>query len=147
MTYIPDMPCDLNSKYSEWKVVFEAIIKEMRVDDTLTLIGHSLGGCFLLKYFSEIQEFPHKIESIHLIAACIEEGDFRAPRNYDFLKSLGIKVHIWHAEDDTIVPFSIGKELSKILSEAQTHFFSAEKCYDHFHKLEYLLELEAEIFG
>lgn len=68
-----------------------------------------------------------QIQQVHLIAACIEAGNFTAPTNYEVLKSLGDKVHIWHAEDDPVVPFETAKELEKILPEARTHFFNAEK--------------------
>jgi hypothetical protein len=52
-----------------------------------------------------------RIKAVHLIAACISEGDFTAPTNYDFLASLRNTVHIWHAEDDDVVPFGVAQEL------------------------------------
>jgi hypothetical protein len=94
-----------------------------------------------LKYFSEEQP-KLNIKEIHLMAACISEGDFTAPTNYDFLASLREKVHIWHAEDDDIVPFAVGEKLSKHLPEAITHFIPKEKAYGHFYTLESLPELE-----
>lgn len=36
------MPNNLNAKYDEWKIVFEAVIKKISPDDEVTLIGHSL---------------------------------------------------------------------------------------------------------
>lgn len=71
-------------------------------------------------------DFPYKIDQIHLLAACISEGDFTAPENYDILRSLGSKVHIWHAEDDMVVPFAIARQLQKELPYAVTHFFGPE---------------------
>lgn len=86
-----------------------------------------------------------QIRAIHLIAACIAEGDFTAPMNYEVLNILGSRVYIWHAEDDPIVPFSIARELEKILPEAQMHFFPASKGYGHFHGIPAFPELEGEL--
>jgi predicted alpha/beta hydrolase family esterase len=136
------MPNKQRALYSDWKMVFEALVEKLQIsEDEIYLVGGSLGGCFLLKYFSEEQP-KLKINEIHLMAACISEGDFTAPTNYDFLASLGDKVHIWHAEDDDIVPFAVGEELSKHLPETVTHFIPKEKGYGHFHTLETLPELE-----
>lgn len=146
--FMPIFPNKLNAKYKDWKIVFEWLISRLGTTHELTLIGSSLGGCFLLKYFSEISEshfLLKSVEKIHLIAACIEVGDFTAPKNYDNLNSLGDKVHIWHAEDDNIVPFSVAKELEKSITKAQVHFFSSDKWYGHFYKMEQFEELETEI--
>lgn len=80
------MPCDLDAKYIEWKIVFESVMEKLSVRDNITLIGHSLGGNFLLKYFGEIEKYDGNmqadsqeqinllfIQNIHLIAACISE--------------------------------------------------------------------------
>ena len=142
IVYCPTMPNKQRALYSDWKMVFEALVEKLQTsEDEIYLIGGSLGWCFLLKYFSEEQP-KLNIKEIHLIAACISEGDFTAPTNYDFLRKFGEKVHIWHAEDDDIVPFSVGKEISEELPQAITHFFAKEKWYGHFHKLETLPELE-----
>ena len=124
---MPIFPNKLDAKYQEWKIVFDGIISGISRDDHITLIGGSLGGCFLLKYFSENQHSPLNIDHIHLIAACLECGDFTPPANYEYLQEIGNRVHIWHAVDDTIVPFTIGQELEKILPHAITHFFGSEK--------------------
>ena len=152
--YMPQFPNKLNAKYDEWKIFFDAWIGKIVLSDEIIFIGNSLGGCFLLKYFSEQTPFakggrgdfvsenpeqnpqsPHssstaplqKELTIHLLAACIEAGDFTPPEHYEFLQEMGNRVHIWHSEDDTVVPFSVGQELARILPEAQTHFFPSEK--------------------
>jgi len=79
---------------------------------------------------------------MHLVAACIGEGDFTPPENYTFLQMLGRRLHIWHAEDDRVVPIRIGEFLSETLSQAQAHFFSWEKDYGHFHGIPEFPELE-----
>lgn len=123
---MPNFPNPQNVKYSEWKLFFDSWITQISLSPEVILIGNSLGGCFILKYFSENPK-PLLITNIHLIASCIEAGDFTPPANYNFLQKLGNRVHIWHSEDDTVVPFPIGIELSSILPEARTHFFDTEK--------------------
>ena len=154
--YYPTMPNKQNARYRDWKIIFDGIIEKLSTGDRLTLVWWSLGGCFLLKYFGEIEKYDGTpqtetqekinllfIENIHLVAACISEWDFTATENYDTLRSLGSKVHIWHSQDDLIVPFSTAESLQKQLPAAQTHFFWSEKWYGHFHGIERLPELEA----
>lgn len=47
--YNPLMPNFWNPSYEEWKEKFE----EFNIDENTVLVGHSLGGGFLLKYLSE----------------------------------------------------------------------------------------------
>ncbi len=141
------MPNKIHARYTEWKTLFEALISQFESSDQLTFVGSSLGGCFLLKYFSEIREFPFPIEQVHLVAACISEGDFIAPDNYEYLQQIENRLYIWHAEDDPIVPIHIGIETASYLPDAQTHFFSPEKGYGHFYGMPRFIELESEIFS
>lgn len=157
--YMPNFPNTINAHYAEWKLFFEAWIDRIEIVGSLTLIGHSLGGNFLLKYFWEIERYDGNpetatqekinllfLQNIHLHAACISEWDFTAPENYDVLRSLGSKVHIWHAEDDIVVPFAVAVALQRELPDAVIHFFGVEAWYGHFHGIERLPELEAVIF-
>jgi predicted alpha/beta hydrolase family esterase len=141
LVYLPNFPNPQNAKYREWKLFFDAWIQKIQIEWELILIGSSLGGCFLLKYLSESPTLS-KAWEIHLVAACISAWDFSEPENYSILQSLRDRVHIWHAEDDSIVPFSVGQEIAQILPNAQTHFFGSEKWYGHFNKVENLVELE-----
>ena len=176
--WYPSLPNKQNARYHDWKIVFEWILSQLNEIDEVTFIWGSLGGCFLLKYFSEMETssfvIPTKslsrakrgkesiinnqsrsfvpqddkkwnslrISQIHLVAACISEWDFSAQTNYESLQQLGNRVHIWHAKDDKVVPFSVGQDLSKILPNAHTHFFSSDKWYGHFHGVEKFPELE-----
>ncbi len=143
--FMPVFPNKLNARYDEWKIVFEWILEKLEPQSEITLIWWSLWGNFLLKYFSEEwnKKILQKKLSIHLIAACQECWDFTPPTNYKFLQELGNWVYIWHAEDDNVVPFSVGQELAEILPEAQTHFFLPEKWYGHFYGIERFPELES----
>lgn len=84
-----------------------------------------------------------QIHSIHLVSACIESGDFTASEGYGILQTLGNRIHIWHAEDDLVVPFATAKILEQALPHAVTHFFTSERLYGHFSSgLEIFPEIE-----
>ncbi len=146
--YMPNFPNPQNAKYSEWKLFFENWISRIEIQWDITLIGGSLWGCFLLKYFSDNPGWLWKcdIDTIHLVAACRECGDFDMPENYDLLQSLWNRVNIWHAEDDLVVPFGEAKEIKKNIPLAVTHFFTSERWYGHFYGMEWFEELEKELF-
>ncbi len=147
--YYPTMPNKQNARYRDWKMVFESILWELHTDDDITLVGTSLWWCFLLKYFSEKTLLFSKkyISQIHLIAACLSEWDFIAPEDYNVLKNLWNRVHIWHAEDDRVVPFATAKFLENTLPWAQTHFFASDRGYGHFHRVEKIPEFEWVVFS
>jgi pimeloyl-ACP methyl ester carboxylesterase len=76
----------------------------------------------------------------HTIAACVRVWDFTPPcDNWKHLQTLGSKVHIWHSEDDCIVPFSDAQYLLEHLPDANSHFYTN---MSHFHKLEEFTDLE-----
>jgi predicted alpha/beta-fold hydrolase len=142
IVYFPSFPNPQNAKYEEWKIFFESWIQSIKVQWDIVLIGTSLGGNFLLTYFWEKWVFPYTIKSIHFIAACQKCGDFNPPSSYEFLQKIENQAHIWHAEDDSVVPLSVGQEIAKNLPNAETHFFSSEKWYGHFHAVELFSEIE-----
>jgi uncharacterized protein len=127
IVYLPNFPNPQNAKYEEWKIFFESWILNISIQGSIIYIGTSLGGNFLLTYFGEKSNFQYSIKDIHLIAACQECGNFTSPYNYEFLQKLKNQVHIWHTEDDSIVPFSVGQEIAKNLPKAETHFLGSEK--------------------
>lgn len=149
LVYMPNFPNEVNAKYHEWKLFFDAWIRTIEIRWEVTLIGNSLGGCFLLKYFSEHTSLPWEksIKEIHLVAACIGEWDFTPPENYVFLQQLENQVHIWHAEDDDVVDISIARELIQHLPHAAPHIFWKEQWYGHFHGLETFPELKNHLVG
>jgi len=67
----PEMPNKRNVKYKEWEIWFNKYVPFFK--DDVVLVGHSLGGAFLVKYLSE-NDLPVKIKQLHLVAA-VYEGD------------------------------------------------------------------------
>lgn len=109
--FTPKMPNKENAKYVEWKIWFEKLIPFL--NDDVTLIGHSLGGLFLVKYLSEFL-FPKKIKALILIAAPYngKDGKHNLDTDYffndDFQKITDQidKIFLFHSTDDKIVPFA-----------------------------------------
>lgn len=125
---MPSMPSKYNAKYSEWKLWFEKVIPFMR--DELVLVGWSLGGIFLAKFLSE-NELPVSVKSLHLIAAPHDDSegdyslaDFVLPESLEALSETAREVHLYHSEDDYVVPFGDIKKYAKQLPEAHLHTFS-----------------------
>jgi len=106
----PKMPNAKNARYPEWKIWFEKLFPLL--GDSVTLIGHSLGGIFLAKYLSE-NSFLRKIDSLHLIAApydtevCKETlADFALCDKVGKLANLTKNIFLYQSKDDTAVPFA-----------------------------------------
>jgi len=68
----PLMPNKQNADYVAWKIWFERHFQFINNEKPI-LIGHSLGGGFLLKYLSE-NNFPKKISQLHLVAPYVENN-------------------------------------------------------------------------
>ena len=124
---LPDMPNKINAKYAEWKIWFEKFIPYL--NQRIILIGHSLGGTFLAKYFSE-NIFPKSISAIFLVAACYGKGadyslaDFALTKDLNDLQKQSPKIFLYHSSDDQIVPFGDFAKYKKSLPDAIVRAFT-----------------------
>ena len=108
--FTPSMPSKYNAKYKEWEIWFQKILPFVR--DDVVLIGHSLGGIFLVKYLSA-HTFPTRIAATYLVAAPFNAedsryslADFNLPESLlQFEKQAG-QIFLYHSKDDPVVPFS-----------------------------------------
>lgn len=118
----PKMPNSQNAKYSEWKIWFERIAPHL--EDSVILIGHSLGGIFLAKYLSE-NNFKKKIKAVILVAPPFNSptkhplADFILIRGLENFEKQAGKIIIFHSKDDSVVPFSNAKSYVKVLKSAE----------------------------
>jgi predicted alpha/beta hydrolase family esterase len=110
----PQMPGGRNNHYEEWEIWFSKILKHAR--DGVVLVGHSLGGNFLVKYLSE-NKHPVTISSLHLIAPAWNTRTFTMPTSYRRLKAIP-HIYVYHSTDDTVVPFSDAERLCKVVPTA-----------------------------
>lgn len=133
--YRPSMPCAGNAKYNEWKLWFERYFEYLQ--DGVVLVGHSLGGTFLLKYLSE-NTLPVKISQLHLVAAACENGDdgeviFELGSDYSNVMRQCGNIFVYHSKDDFVVPYEQGERIAKnipgselITFEDRGHFLGSE---------------------
>jgi predicted alpha/beta hydrolase family esterase len=125
---LPDMPNWQYSRYEEWKIWFEKALAVSGADPVV--VGHSLGGIFLIKYFSETIKHP-KIRAILLVAAPYKTisqnpdfGNFALQREPRTLGKLGLNVRFYHSQDDPIVDFADVKKYQKVLPGAAIKKYS-----------------------
>lgn len=126
------MPCPDNAKYLEWKILFEKLLPLL--SDQAIFIGHSLGGIFLAKYFSE-EGKSERVKALLLVAAPYERGDEYSLGDFEFtddlrcLASSDIPIHLYQSKDDPIVPFSNLERYVQALPSAVPHIFEG---HGHF---------------
>lgn len=121
---LPVMPNRSNAQYKEWKIWFEKLIPFL--SGGVILIGHSLGGAFLVKYLSE-NSFPRKIKAVFLVGAVYDKdsegyplASFTLPANLNLQTD---KIYLYHSKDDPVVSFSALEKYKKVLLHAQTRVF------------------------
>lgn len=125
---LPQMPNARNSKYLEWKIWFEKLFPFLNKE--LILIGHSLGGIFLVKYLSE-NKFPKKIKRLFLIAPPFDDknsghslADFNFKiKNLKRLTRQCEKINIYHSKDDSVVHFNDFLKYKENLPTAKLYIF------------------------
>jgi predicted alpha/beta hydrolase family esterase len=113
------MPNKTNAKYLEWKIWFQKFAPLF--NESVILVGHSLGGTFLAKFLSE-ETFPKDIEGVFLIAAPYDaEGadhslaDFTVPQDLSRFAEQVPRVFLYASEDDRVVPIeNLEKYRSKL---------------------------------
>jgi len=121
-----EMPNRANAKYLEWKIWFEKLTPFLK--DGVVFVGHSLGGIFLAKYFSE-NKFPKKVRATFLVAAPYDEegaeylGDFILPGSLDGLRKQGGSIFLYHSEDDPLVPLGSLEKYRRILPNSTVQIF------------------------
>jgi len=125
----PRMPNSQNTHYNEWKIWFEKLIPFLKND--MTLIGHSLGGIFLIKYLAE-NIFPKRIHAVMLVAAPYETKTQKGLIANNFIlgeKLSGLskqckKLYFFHSKNDAVVPFSDFKKFKAIFPDASFFIFN-----------------------
>lgn len=117
----PQMPNSQNAKYLEWKIWFEKIIPLL--DESVVLIGHSLGGIFIVKYLSE-NIFPKKIKATFLVGTPYTTkddhplADFIISNDLNSLEKQAGKIFIYHSKDDKVVKYKNCEAFQKSLPNA-----------------------------
>jgi hypothetical protein len=137
------MPNAFCADYEAWKIWFEKMVPYLR--DGCILIGHSLGGGFLLRYLTE-NTMPVRVGQLHLVAPVVLdledcEGFLIDTTTWAKFLTVPTVVHLWHSADDTLVPIAHSEAFAELYPAAVLHSFA-----DRGHFLtESFPELEATI--
>ena len=126
--FLPYMPNKMNAAYVEWELWFEKYFPFLQGE--VTLIGHSLGGAFLLRYLST-HTLPVPVAALYLVAApyfdqiSTEGGDFRFDSSLlTSQRGIAQEVVLVHSKDDVVVPFSHFEKFKEIFKEGETLVFT-----------------------
>lgn len=140
----PQMPNSQNARYLEWQIRFERILPVL--DESLILIGHSLGGIFLAKYLSE-NDISKKVIATFLIAAPYKDEpgesltDFKIVDDLSRLEKQSGTIYLYHSKDDPVVPYAHAELYSHKLQQAVLRTFDDRK---HFNQSDFP-EIEEDI--
>lgn len=120
--FLPEMPNKLNAHYKEWSIWFSRIINLL--DNNLIIIGHSLGGIFLAKFFSK-NIINKKIKSLILISAPFDKAGDESLADFVLTKPLTLlskqcqNIYLIQSKDDKVVPFAQVKKYQEQLPNAK----------------------------
>lgn len=127
----PRMPCKDNSKYEDWKILFENYLKV--TDNELILIGNSLGGIFLTKYLSE-NKIKKDIKGLFLVCAPFDNslstedlaGGFELKKDLSKIEKQCKNIHFFFSADDPVVPISHAGKYKEKLPNAIVHAYDSK---------------------
>lgn len=117
----PAMPNKDNAKYKEWEIWFNKLVPVIAED--AIFVGHSMGGIFLAKYFSE-NVYPKSIKGLFLVAAPYEDSDAESLDDFNFsrdcknLTNIASNIFLYHSKDDPVVPYAHTLMYQNILPSA-----------------------------
>lgn len=121
--FTPRMPNVTNAHYSEWKIWFERITAFL--NESVILIGHSLGGIFLAKYLSE-NVYPKAIKATILVATPFDDqdreeslADFKLPSSLTKFAKQGGDIYLIHSKDDSVVQLEQIEKYKEALPDAK----------------------------
>ena len=122
---LPSMPNKINAKYDDWALYFSKVVPFLRPD--AVLIGHSLGGIFLAKYFTEnppVEPFSKLI----LIAAPYDDETGESLKGFRLTDASALadmfgEIHLLHSTDDPVVPFAEKDKYVRDLPAAKVRVF------------------------
>lgn len=117
---VPDMPESSEPRLSQWLQFFKQY--EQFLSPSSVLIGHSLGGTFLLRF---LEQYPEMVDTVVIVASPIRkmENDLDTrlstfiDRNFlwDIIRSKSKKFILLYSDDDPYVPSLQGEELARYL--------------------------------
>ncbi|RKW25224.1 hypothetical protein D8B46_00025 [Candidatus Gracilibacteria bacterium] len=133
------MPNKYFADYGAWKIMFSKIFPFLK--ENFCLVGHSLGGTFLIKYLNE-NSFSYLPKNIFLLAPALNDseeeinGSFEIKSNFkNFEEKYSSKTYFLHSKDDFVVSFSDFLEFKNIFPKSNFIEFENK---NHFLDLEFV---------
>ncbi len=122
----PSFPNSSNAVFDEWKIVFEKVLPFL--DNNVTIIGHSLGAMFLAIYLHE-HPLQNPIHQLILISPAYNDDTNEELGSFEVKYATGLErsareIHLFHSEDDPLVPFSELSKFQKDIPSAISHVFT-----------------------
>lgn len=124
----PRMPNNMNAQYMEWELWFSKILDI--ADNNIILVGHSLGGIFLLKYLTEHPVQKH-IKALHIVASPFDGTDmdeslasFTLTHPIDTVQTQVANIYLYYSSDDPAVPFAHAQLYTNALPYAVLRTFT-----------------------
>lgn len=126
--FLPSMPNKDNAQYNEWALWFKKIIPHL--NNNVTLVGHSLGALFLVKYLSE-NKFPKKIRATLLVATPYDAvGTFTRPKTLIRLGQQAGTVIFYQSKNDPVVSMREALGYQKELPDVRMRMFKKRGHFD-----------------
>lgn len=145
-TTIPSFPTPEGQSYEAWLTILND--KEQKINEDTILIGHSLGGLFLLRVLERLEK---PVKAAFLVSAPIGirpinnwDGDFAFSNGFLFdwskIRENAGHFTVYHSDDDPYVGLGNGEELARQLGVQLTLIpnsghFNASSGYTQFKKL------------
>lgn len=118
----PKMPTDDSATYDDWKAPIETGLATL--EDTIMLVGHSVGGSVLLKVLTEGQ-VAKPIAGVFVMAspywgvdAFWKWDEATLPQDAATKLSYISRIFLYHSRDDEVVPFSHLTRYTALLPQA-----------------------------
>lgn len=143
---VPQFPTPDGQSLEAWLDILEPQIK--KIDENTVLIGHSLGGLFLLRLLERLEK---PVKAAFFIGTPIGvrpiknwDSDERFSGSFDFdwekIKSNAKQFTVFHSDDDPYVGLGNGQQLAQRLDTKLTFVpnaghFNASAGYSKFEKL------------
>lgn len=124
--FVPAFPTPKGQSLEAWLKVLGSYKKN--IDENTIMIGHSLGGLFLLRV---LEELPHPLKAAFFVAAPIGikpiknfEGDQAFSGNFSFdwknIKHKAKYFEVFHSDNDSYVSLENGQQLAENLGAKLT---------------------------
>ena len=122
---LPDFPNKQNADYTEWKIYFEKLLTLL--GDDVQLAGYSLGAMFLAKYLHE-SPLSKPVRRLVLVSPCYNDESVEDLGSFQVTSATGLEksakeIHLFHSQDDPVVPFAELAKFQRDLPTATVHIF------------------------